>query len=163
MRLLKLRSSAAKTSGRKQKKEAKQAFEAALDSAFERSEEKVAEGGDDSDESDTDSIFDDDMVSLASSCSDIDALAPATPVLSCLKDEWPQSEPGYEETTALSFDFDLDSTLYTLSRWSGGLSEGLCSDLAFMDPGSVVEYFFNYIMYVMVMLSPSGGYGRGAR
>lgn len=162
VKLLKLRTSATRSPGRKQEKEARQALEQALESTFERAEHKVAEETDDSDESDMDSIFDD-TASMSSSCSDIDALVPATPVLPCLEDQCPSSEQGYEETTALSFDFDLDSTLYALSRWSGGLSEDLYSDLTAMDPRSVLEYFFGYIMYVMVILSRPGEYGGGSR
>ncbi|KAJ6117415.1 hypothetical protein N7512_007140 [Penicillium capsulatum] len=162
VKLLKLRSSAAESSSRRHTRGATQMLEQALEPAFKRPEQRTAaEEADDSDESDTESVFDDDAASMSSSCSDIDALAPATSDLTCLEDACcVEIEPSYEETTALSFDFDLDSALYVLSRWSGGLSEDLCSDLAVTDPGSILEYFFKYIMWVIVILARSHEYSR---
>lgn len=162
VKLLKLRASAAKSSDKKQTKGKRAVLEKALKSTFDGASQLVAEEADDTEASDTDSVFSENIESMSSSLSDMTLQTPSRPI-SPSPDESCTDAQEYEETIELSVDLDLDSTLSTISQWSGVLSGELCSDIASMDPARVLGYFLKYIMCVMMALSHANDDGHGSR
>lgn len=163
VKLLKLRSSAAKSTN-KRMKEAKVAIEKAFESTFvDTSPERPGDDFDDSDDSDAESVFDEDSLSIASSCSDILALSPPRPGspvgsgFSSLDKPTKPFEPDEkdEEEINVKFDFDLHSALSKMSKWTGGSSGYGYHDLSTSDSRRVLEYFVAYVLYVMMSLARS--------
>lgn len=207
-KLLKLRSSASKSSREKKKREeAKLAFEQALQAAFENSpNEQLQTDTDDSEDSDgASTVFDESIPSMQSSFSDISEVL--SPTRSCFSDEQdglfarddnaslassysdssalptirpsspenldldplfddsadsslssadpPDESISLFETHEVSFDLDLESSLYRMSQLSGGLAGGICADPSSMEPAQVLEFFFKYILYRITAMSRS--------
>lgn len=93
---------------------------------------------------DVDSLFGEDAVSTPCSCSDL-----------------PEEPNASFETTEVSFDLDLESSLCRMSQLSGGLTDGFGSDPASIDAAQVLEYFFHYVLYMMAAMSRSVDDSRG--
>lgn len=121
---------------------------------------------DDSEASDTESVFSEDDLSISSSCSDLQSLSLAdNPSTDDIVDAVDLiKEKGIkEDDVTVMFDFDLHSALGKLSKWSGGSSDSICSDLSISDPGHVLEYLTAYVLYVIMALARSGEHAAGRR
>lgn len=163
VKLLKLRSSAAKSTN-KRIKEAKVAIEKAFEPTLvDTPPELRVDDFDDSDDSDTESVFDQGSLSTASSCSDLLALSPSRPG-SPFTSSFPsldkptkpvEGDEKDEEEIKVEFDFDLHSALSRMSTWTGGSSGDEYNDLSTSDSSRVLEYFAAYILYVMMSLARS--------
>lgn len=163
VKLLRLRSSVA-TSNRTEN--AKQALEQAFAPTL---GETVPRCSDDSDSetSDTESVFSEDELSISSSCADLQSLSlgpdnsstdDAEDILDLVKGKGKR-----KEDVTVMFDFDLQSALGKLSKWSGGAPDSICSDLSVTDPGRVLEYLAAYVLYVMMALARPGQHTPGPR
>lgn len=169
VKLLKLRSSAAESKSKRE--EAKSAMARAFEPILvDRTLEIPDDESDVSDESDTESVFDededeDDAWSLSSSCPDLTSLVPTKPGSSDCPDipsddslqPLDDKEDGEEcdGDILIQFDFDLQSALSKLSKWTGGPSRDIASDMCISDPGRVFEYLTAYILYVIMSLARS--------
>lgn len=69
----------------------------------------------------------------------------------------------FEPETEVALKFDLHSSLTKLSQWSGGQSEVSDSDLGVYDPSRVLEYFFRYILHILIALGHSSSHAYGSR
>ncbi|KAJ5153242.1 uncharacterized protein N7482_009720 [Penicillium canariense] len=172
VRMLRLRSSVAKTAHGQHKKEAKAALKEALESTLDGSEITTKEDLDDSaDDSDVDSIADSSFSassSRRSSCTDLTLLSPPRPSSptwwSCDEDTLcgdgklgQDSELIAEEEKELELGFDLDlpGSLNKLARWSGVSTDDACSGLSFRQSDQVFEYFMKYLVFVIFSLARS--------
>jgi hypothetical protein len=159
VKLLKLRSSVSKSKAKREE------AESAITHAFEP---------DVSDESDTDSVFDEDdndALTTSSSFPDLMSLIPATSkpspsacpdipsddsLLSLHDDEGEKTSEG---DILIELNLDLESVLHKLSKWTGGFSGDIFSDMCISDPGRVFRYLTAYILYVIMSLARSRDYG----
>lgn len=145
----------------KKKAEAREAVEKAIEKAIEptlgRAESINAVEDDeteDEDCSDVDSLFS--HSSDISSSTDMSLYEDQTLVPS-------HSYSGVEFT----FDFELESSLQRISQWTGVLSPDFvdwdsCGS-EFVDVDRIVEFFFKYILYVVVVLGWSADHAFGSR
>ncbi|KAJ5198139.1 uncharacterized protein N7498_007256 [Penicillium cinerascens] len=163
LKLLKLRSSAAQSKSKRE--EAKAAMARAFEPVL---VDRPYDESDVSDESDTESVFDedeDDAWSSSSSCPDLTSLVPAEPGSSDCPDissddsllplDGNEYEGEGDDSILIQFDFDLQSALSKLSKWTGGSSRDIASDMCISDPGRVFEYLTAYILYVIMSLARS--------
>lgn len=165
VKLLRLRSSVT-TSNRTE--DAKQVLEEAFAPTLgEMVPDSLEHDPEDSDASETESVFSEDELSISSSCSDLQALSlgpdnsPTDNDIDVLE---PMKEKGRrEEDVTVMFDFDLHSALGKLSKWSGGSSDSICADLSTSDPSRVLEYLAAYVLYVMMALARSREHTAGPR
>ena len=165
VKLLKLRSSAAESKSKRE--EAKSAMARAFEPILvDRTMEIPDDESDVSDESDTESVFDedeDDAWSISSSCPDLTSLVPTKPGSSGCPDissddslqPLDDKEDGGEGDgdILIQFDFDLQSALSKLSKWTGGSSHNIASDMCISDPDRIFEYLTAYILYVIMSLA----------
>ncbi|KAJ5594315.1 uncharacterized protein N7459_000523 [Penicillium hispanicum] len=155
VKLLKLRSSVAALSDKTKRTKTTPAVIAKdVDSTADRSRESIVVRTPDLDCSGTESVLSDTGLSRCSSFTDLSLF------------EGDETPTGVFETEGeVAFHFDLQSSLDKLSQRSGGQSAVIDPDLAVYDPSRVLEYFFRYILYVMMALrhSPSRDHALGSR
>ena len=168
VKLLKLRSSVTESKAKREgdKSAITQAFEPTL---VDRTEEIPDYESGISDESDTESVFDEDedgadAMSTSSSYADLQTLVPAKPSSSGPPEDssdnslLPLKDDDIEENDGdilIEFNFDLGIALSKLGRYTGGSSMDIFSDMCISDPGRLFEYLTAYILYVIMSLAHS--------
>ncbi|KAJ5692348.1 hypothetical protein N7462_001771 [Penicillium macrosclerotiorum] len=179
VKMLRLRSSVAKSADAKAKWKAKLAIEEAFESTLSRSSGQQPDVIDpeEHDDSDTVSVCDSDTMSVACStwsneststaCTELTSDSPARPgspvesevsLFNAHSDCFHDEEKELEKEVELAFNFDLQPSLYKLAQWTGWYSDDLSSDLTKCDPDRVFEYFFQYILFLIMSLARSHDY-----
>lgn len=142
----------------KKKAEAREAIEKAIEPTLGRAGAINAvednEKDEDEDCSDVDSIFS--HSSNTSSSTD----------MSLYEDQTIVPSHRYSEME-FTFDFELDSSLRRISQWTGVLAPDFvdwdsCGS-EFVDVDRIVDYFFKYLLYVIVVLGWSADHAFGTR
>ncbi|KAJ5299728.1 hypothetical protein N7476_011285 [Penicillium atrosanguineum] len=173
VKLLKLRSSV--TESKAKREEAKSAIAQAFEPTLgDRAEEITNYDSDVSDESDAESVFDEDeddtdALSTSSSYADLQTLvstkssSSTSPVdssdNSLLHFSDGESEENNDGDILIEFNFDLGAALSKLEKWTGGSSMDMFSDMCTSDPGRLFEYLTAYILYVIMSLAHSQDHG----
>jgi len=171
VKLLKLRSSAAASKAKRDEDKS------AIAKAFERTlVDRISElpdvDSDVSDESDAESVFDEDegdALSISSSCPDLTSLITAQPDSSACPDipsgdslqpiDDNEDKGNSDDDIEIEFDFDLQSALSKLSKLTGRSSTDITCDMCISDTNHVFEYLTAYILYVIMSLARSRDYG----